>query len=262
MTDSKLRREKINVMLNEEERRIITEKAIKYGFGDCLAEYIRAACIYENIYVEELNGKFEVCEKVSEFLTKIREIIKEQKSICMKITLSTEDVDKIKLQNKQIMDMIETLSHLVISSLSVNSIHKIQNRLSMIDKYTVDESFMKGILKFSTSIIRPSNLRHSNYKRGFLVNLPTYTIDIKRDEVYNKTIYDLIDKYRDIAMQKKMLLTFSNLVEEYITVGIASYFNHSDKANKFALDNNQDFILTIIPPSLRDKKEEYNAYHS
>jgi len=79
MTDSKLRREKINVMLNEEERRIITEKAIKYGFGDCLAEYIRAACIYENIYVEELNGKFEVCEKVSEFLTKIREIIKEQK---------------------------------------------------------------------------------------------------------------------------------------------------------------------------------------
>ena len=48
---SKLRRQKINVMLNEEERRIITEKAIKYGFGDCLAEYIRAACIYENIYI-------------------------------------------------------------------------------------------------------------------------------------------------------------------------------------------------------------------
>ena len=29
---NKLRRQKINVMLNEEERRIITEKAIKYGF--------------------------------------------------------------------------------------------------------------------------------------------------------------------------------------------------------------------------------------
>ena len=49
---SKLRRQKINVMLNEEERKIITEKAIKYGFGDCLAEYIRAACIYENIYID------------------------------------------------------------------------------------------------------------------------------------------------------------------------------------------------------------------
>ena len=54
---SKLRRQKINVMLNEEERRIITEKAIKYGYGDCLAEYIRAACIYENIYIEDIEGK-------------------------------------------------------------------------------------------------------------------------------------------------------------------------------------------------------------
>lgn len=261
MSDSKLRREKINVMLNEEERRIITEKAIKYGFGDCLAEYIRAACIYENIYVEELNGKFEVCEKVSEFLTKIREMINEQKSICMKITLSTEDVDKIKLQNKQIMDMIETLSHLVISSLSVNSIHKIQNRLSMMDKYIADEKFIKEILKFSTAIIRPSNLRHSTYQKGFLVNLPVYTTNITREDIYNKSTYDLINKYRDIAMQKKMLLTFVNVQAEYITIGIASYFNHLDEANKFASDNNQDFILTIIPTSTRDKKEEFNAYN-
>ena len=30
MADKKLRREKINIMLNEDERKIITEKAIKY----------------------------------------------------------------------------------------------------------------------------------------------------------------------------------------------------------------------------------------
>ncbi len=261
MSDSKLRREKINVMLNEEERRIITEKAIKYGFGDCLAEYIRAACIYENIYVEELNGKFEVCEKVSEFLTKIREMINEQKSICMKITLSTEDVDKIKLQNQQIMDMIESLSHLVISSLSVNSIHKIQNRLSMIDKYIVDENFIKGILKFSNCIIRPSDLRHSNYQSGFLVNLPIYTTNIFTDDIYNPSTYNLINKYRDIAMQKKMLITFANY-DKYITVGIASHFEYPEEANKFALENNQDFILAIIPPKSRTSKEEFNAHNS
>ena len=31
MTEKKSRREKINIMLNEEERKTITEKAIKYG---------------------------------------------------------------------------------------------------------------------------------------------------------------------------------------------------------------------------------------
>ena len=67
---SKLRRQKINVMLNEEERKIITEKAIKYGFGDCLAEYIRAACIYENIYIEDVQGKQELCEIVSRFIAR------------------------------------------------------------------------------------------------------------------------------------------------------------------------------------------------
>lgn len=246
MDDSKLRRQKINVMLNEQERKIITEKAIKYGFGDCLAEYIRAACIYENIYVEELNGKFEVCEKVSEFLTKIREMIWEQKNICMKITLSKEDVDKIKLQNNQIMDMIESLSHLVISSLSVNSIHKIQGRLSMIDKYNVDEKFMKEILKSYSSIIRPSNLRHSNYKKGYLVNIPSYTVEIPKEDYFNTSTFDLVNKYRDIAMQKKMVLTF-HTYEENLTVGIASYFETSEKAYKFAEDNNQDIILTILP---------------
>ena len=78
---SKLRRQKINVMLNEEERKIITEKAIKYGFGDCLAEYIRAACIYENIYVEDIEGKNEICQYVSDYIQLLREILYEQKKV-------------------------------------------------------------------------------------------------------------------------------------------------------------------------------------
>ena len=48
------RRKKINIMLNDEERRIITEKAIEYGFGPHLAAYVRNACIYESLYKEDI----------------------------------------------------------------------------------------------------------------------------------------------------------------------------------------------------------------
>ena len=110
---SKLRRQKINVMLNEEERRIITEKAIRYGYGDCLAEYIRAACIYENIYVEDIEGKNEICNYISDFIKTLREILYEQKSILKNVLLSPEAIEKISNQNVQILEMIDILSRLI-----------------------------------------------------------------------------------------------------------------------------------------------------
>ena len=76
-----------------------------------------------------------------------------------------------------------------------------------------------------------------------------------------KMLDAIINKYRDIAMQKKMLITFANY-DKYITVGIASHFEYPEEANKFALENNQDFILAIIPPKSRTSKEEFNAHNS
>ena len=143
---SKLRRQKINVMLNEEERKIITEKAIKYGFGDCLAEYIRAACIYENIYIEDVQGKQELCEIVSKFIETLREILKEQKKILNNYMLDKKDIDVISNQNNIIIKMINKLSNLVISILSVNTEKRLQQRLGMIEKYKVDENFYKKIM--------------------------------------------------------------------------------------------------------------------
>lgn len=94
-----------------------------------------------------------------------------------------------------------------------------------------------------------------------MVNLPIYTTNIFTDDIYNPSTYNLINKYRDIAMQKKMLITFANY-DKYITVGIASHFEYPEEANKFALENNQDFILAIIPPKSRTSKEEFNAHNS
>ncbi len=225
--DKNLRREKINMMLNEEERRIITEKAIKYGFGDCIAEYMRAASIYENIYIEELNGKTELLEAISKYMTKIREILKYQSIICRNITLSKDDIEKIKSQNKDILDSMDEISNLIISTLSTNSIHRIQPRITMIDKYQFNEEFLKKISKSNSLIIRPSNLYIPTLKNGYLVLLTQYdyTYVVETNDIVD--FNDHLNRLRDIAMQKQMFLYFCSN-EKIIDVCLAKYFKDED----------------------------------
>lgn len=225
--DKYLRREKINMMLNEEERRIITEKAIKYGFGDCIAEYMRAASIYENIYIEELNGKTELLEAISMYMSKIREILKYQSVICRNITLSKEDIEKIKSQNKDILDSMDEITKLIISTLSTNSIHRIQKRISMIDKYESNEDLFKRINNCSVLVLRPSNLYIPNLKNGYLVLMNKYEYSYNPEKVKLSDFSSNLNRLRDIAMQKQMYL-FSFHKDEMINVYIAKYFKDAD----------------------------------
>lgn len=59
---------------NDEERRIITEKAIEYGFGPHLASYVRSACIYESLYKEDIEGKNEIIEIMSDYINVVNRI--------------------------------------------------------------------------------------------------------------------------------------------------------------------------------------------
>ena len=207
---SKLRRQKINVMLNEEERRIITEKAIKYGFGDCLAEYIRAACIYENIYIEDVAGKQELCEIISKFIETLREILKEQKKLLNNYMIDKEDIEVISNQNIIIIKMISKLSNLVISILSVNTEKRIQQRLGMIEKYKIDENFYKKIMNnnYQHFIVRPSNLNRPNQKPVYIVYLNNHTYTYSLDDINQEDLIQKINNCRDVAMQKDLLLSF------------------------------------------------------
>lgn len=207
---NKLRRQKINVMLNEEERRIITEKAIKYGFGDCLAEYIRAACIYENIYIENIEGKKEICKYISDYIQTLREILYEQKAILKNVLLSPNDIEKISNQNIQILEMIDTLSSLVVTTLSVNADKKIQQRMSLIEKYSPDELFLKRITKLDKYIylIRPSNLQVPNYKFKYFVYLKNHIVNFDMNNINMALFSEQINTFRDTAMKKKAFLAF------------------------------------------------------
>lgn len=244
---NKLRRQKINVMLNEEERRIITEKAIKYGFGDCLAEYIRAACIYENIYIEDVEGKTEICDVISKFIETLHEILKEQKAILKNLLLDKSEVEIISRQNNQIMEMIDTLSRLVVSILSVNTEQRIQQRLGMLDKYKLDENFFNKIITNNNHyvVVRPSNLKVPNQKFPYIVYLSnhSYTFDlnyINKEEVASK-----INSCRDIAMKKNLLISFKK-EDDFLMFGVVMSFKDYNVAKKFANDIGTNEVITLF----------------
>lgn len=240
---SKLRRQKINVMLNEEERRIITEKAIKYGFGDCLAEYIRAACIYENIYIEDVEGKQELCEIISKFIETLREILKEQKKILNNYMLDKSDVEVISNQNIIIIKMISKLSNLVVSILSVNTEKKIQQRLGMIGKYKIDENFYKKIMNnnYQHFIVRPSNLNRPNQKPVYIVYLNNHTYTYSLDDINQEDLIQKINNCRDIAMQKDLLISFYR-EGSILNFGIIMEFQDKTAAKEFASEINSQFF--------------------
>lgn len=254
---NKLRRQKINLMLNEEERRLITEKAIEYGFGDCLAEYIRAAAIYENIYIEDIEGKTEICDIVSSFIEMLKKILTEQKKVIKNVLLSKEDVDLISNQNQKIIEMIESLSRLVVSILSVNTEKKIQQRKNALEKYRIDGAFLKKIISEDKNVlvVRPSNLHVPNKEVNFFVYLTkyNYTFDLANMDVNEFVI--LVNHFRTIAMQKKLLIAFVKDGKS-LQVGIAVDFTDYAKAEEYAIDIEDEKVIVLL-----DKNQEIVGDH-
>ena len=180
MTNSKTsRREKINIMVTPEERKIIMEKVREYGYGDKLAEYVRDACIYERIYVEEITGKTEVCKIVSEFISVVKDILKIQTNISKNITITKSDIETIKKQNVEINNSIEELTRKIISKLSSSSVSKFQKRLRLVEKNKVTKDFINYVLNKKFVIVIPSTLSIKRESEGLLL------ISIDDKEVLN-----------------------------------------------------------------------------
>lgn len=240
MSEKKLRREKINVMLNEDERKIIQEKAIKYGYGDCLADYIRSACIYENIYVEDVKGKYEICDIVSELISNVREILVNQKNIVRNVTVSKTDVAIIKSQNEEIIEMLSSLSKLVISTLSVKTVHKVQQKINSIDKYKFNNYMLDRIRKDGLSFVRPSNLHFIKINDGYVIVIDNYKVNCNDGLMYKK-----IDDIRTFAIDSKYILSFL-FYQEKLYIFVLDYRKKISKSsqNKYILiDELNQFVL-------------------
>ena len=256
---NKLRRQKINVMLNEEERKIIKEKAIKYGFGDCLAEYIRAACIYENIYIEDVHGKEKVCNKVSEYIKELREILNAQRKLMKNVFLTKDDIDKIKNQNQQIIEKIGRLSRIIISSLSVVSEKKIQQRINMIEKYDSDKLIPKIQIAGEWGLVlRPSNLYHPNEPAIYIVFLPEYYDEIEINNFDPDKFKEKIDNYRHIAMKKELYISIYHFNDK-LRYGIVMPFVDKESATKYAEEMEADYVYDLYSQQVEMDGDIYSS---
>ncbi len=246
-SDKKLRRQKINLMLNEDERKLITEKAISYGYGDCLAEYIRAAAIYENIWVEDVVGKNEVCEAVSKCIEVLRELLNEQKKLLMNPGISSQNIKKIIDQNKKIIEEVDSLQKTVITNLSVNTEKKIQHRAKMIDNHRTDVKLLKRVTEYDKkiTILRPSNLKSPVQKYGYVVYLKMYEYDFEINNMKAEDFIGLVNLLRDVAMKKNLLLCFYSW-DKNLKFGIVMPFERYEDAQKYAIKEKQKvYSITI-----------------
>lgn len=124
------RRKKINIMLNDEERRIITEKAIEYGFGPHLAAYVRIACIYESLYKEDIEGKDEIIKIMSDYIRIVNRIEHEQSQLTKKIMLSEGDIGMIKENNTLLHNEIRKLIKTIENILTIKRVKETKQKLN------------------------------------------------------------------------------------------------------------------------------------
>ncbi len=125
------RRKKINIMLNDEERRIITEKAIEYGFGPHLAAYVRNACICESLYKEDIEGKNEIIKIMSDYISVVNRIQYEQGLLTKKILLSEGDIQMIKENNTLLHNEIRKLIKTIENTLTIKRVKETKQKLEI-----------------------------------------------------------------------------------------------------------------------------------
>lgn len=247
------RREKINILVTPEERKIISEKARDYGYGNCLAEYVRDACIYEKLYVEDLSGKQDVCKIVSEFILIVKEILKKQNDISKNITLSKENIETLKQDNIKIIDAIGELSKELVSKLSSNSVAKFQKRLRLVEKNKVTKKFLDYVSNKKFVIILPSTLGIKKSKEGFLlVSLDDKeTLKIETLEENNATT--IINLQREKALREKCYLLFSSNNEE-LNIYLADYFKEQDESiNSYKKRKNRNINVKLYDCNTKDE---------
>lgn len=250
---NKKRREKINILVTPEERKIISDKAREYGYGDCLAEYVRDACIYEKLYVEDLSGKQDICKIVSEFIFIVKDILKKQTDMSKNITLSKENIEMLRQDNVKIIDAIERLSKELITKLSSNSVPKFQKRLRLVEKNKITKKFLEYVSNKKFVIVLPSTLGIKNSKEGFLlVSLDnSETLDIKTLE--ETSAITIINLQREKALREKCYLFFSSNNNE-LNIYLADYFkDKGESINKYKEKVNQNNKLKLFNCNTKDE---------
>lgn len=114
------KRKRVNVLLSDEEKIILKKKMKKYGYTD-MSVYLRDVGIYEKVFVEDINGKFEITKLMADYLSLAEKTYNVGKEMMMKAAFTNEDKNKWqKLFEKQI-EQIKGLQNIVEETLWIST---------------------------------------------------------------------------------------------------------------------------------------------
>lgn len=120
------RRKRVPLYLTDGERALLDQKASQYGYSN-LNDYVRDASIYENLYIENIEGKNEIRSQVNQLIDEILKYADYQKRILYRKELSKEDVKIFHKQNEDLKRGIDALIK------TVND--KLKTDVSFMEKY-------------------------------------------------------------------------------------------------------------------------------
>lgn len=117
--------DRFDIRITSEEKALMKTKAKLYGFKS-VADYIVASAVYENLFLEEIEGKDEVTNAVNNFINKIEEnnfIVREYLNKNMTLENETSRQQILELQKEMIV-MIDELKKIMIDKLYINQKRK------------------------------------------------------------------------------------------------------------------------------------------
>lgn len=118
----KEKRDKFYFRINKYEKGLLEEKAKQYGYKD-IGTYIRDSSIYENIHIEEIEGKKEILESIGDLVQQIKMLDMELMEYKKKNLFTYELIDiaeKINSSQQEILAEMKKMSKIVNDKLFVN----------------------------------------------------------------------------------------------------------------------------------------------
>lgn len=248
MNEQLSKREKYNIMFTKEERQIILDKAIKYGYGNKISEYIRDACIYEKVYVENIDGKKEIFLYIDKYLKEVRTYIYKLDEIMKKKILADNDIAILKNLTDKVDKSTQKLIQAVTDILSTHSISNFQKKLRFIEKNKVTDKFIDSVIRKEFVVIQPSNLQTKRIKGLSLLLNHDSLISINISPIKYNEIIVAIDEQRELALQNNYYLLF-NIKEETLEIRLVRcYKNHGEALKQYSNMKDQKELEIIDIP--------------
>ena len=112
----KKKRKRCNILINDSERELLVEKMSKYGYNN-LSAYLRDSGIHERLFVEDIEGKLEINQSVTELINKISDYEYQIKTLLMDTQWSEDQrrmvFNMLKFIDEDLKDLIKAINNIL-----------------------------------------------------------------------------------------------------------------------------------------------------